>query len=74
VYALLKNKSKVTYTTALHQMKLRIRELGVNLLYLENIVRDFELAIINSQRRDSYHVTCFLCGLRYATIEVCFLC
>jgi hypothetical protein len=23
--------------------------------------------------RDSYHVTCFLCGLRYATIELCFL-
>jgi hypothetical protein len=22
---------------------------------------------------DSYHVTCFLCGLRYATIELCFL-
>jgi hypothetical protein len=24
--------------------------------------------------RDSYHVTCFLCGLRHATIELCFLC
>jgi hypothetical protein len=23
--------------------------------------------------RDSDHVTCFLCGLRYATIELCFL-
>jgi hypothetical protein len=24
--------------------------------------------------RDSYHVACFLCGLRCATIELCFLC
>jgi hypothetical protein len=24
--------------------------------------------------RDIYHVTCFPCGLRYATIEMCFLC
>jgi hypothetical protein len=23
--------------------------------------------------QDSYHVTCFLCDLRYATIELCFL-
>jgi hypothetical protein len=23
--------------------------------------------------RDSYHVTCFLCGLHYATTELCFL-
>jgi hypothetical protein len=23
--------------------------------------------------RDSYHVTFFLCGLHYATIELCFL-
>jgi hypothetical protein len=24
--------------------------------------------------RDNYHVICFLCGLRYATLELCFLC
>jgi hypothetical protein len=24
--------------------------------------------------RESYHVTCILCGRRYATIELCFLC
>jgi hypothetical protein len=23
--------------------------------------------------RDNYHVTCFLCGMRYATVELCFL-
>jgi hypothetical protein len=23
--------------------------------------------------RENYHVTCFLCGLRYAAIELCFL-
>jgi hypothetical protein len=23
--------------------------------------------------QDTYHVTCFLCGLHYATVEMCFL-
>jgi hypothetical protein len=51
VYALLANKSDETYATMLHHIKLRIRELKVNLLDQETTACDSELDTINEQQQ-----------------------
>jgi hypothetical protein len=39
------------------------------------IARCYQTLSVPIDLRDGcYHVTCFLCGLRYTTIELCFLC